>query len=61
MDQLRLLINQRNRDIEVPLGASGMSAAVVDQTTKGAPARVEKLSGTSFRLPGFAVAVVTLP
>ncbi|MGO9242117.1 MAG: glycosyl hydrolase family 39 [Bryobacteraceae bacterium] len=56
-----LLINQRNRDIEVPLGASGTSAAVVDQTTKGAPARVEKLAGTSFRLPGFAVAVITLP
>jgi len=56
-----LLINKRNRDIEVPLAVSGASAAVVDQTTKGAPARVEKLAGTNFRLPGFAVAVVTLP
>jgi hypothetical protein len=56
-----LLINKRDRIIEVPLGVSGASAAVVDQTTKGAPARIEKVSGASFRLPGLAVAVVTLP
>jgi hypothetical protein len=57
-----LLINQRNHEIVVPLTtASGASAAVVDQTTQGAPARVETLSGSSFRLPGFGVAVLTLP
>jgi hypothetical protein len=34
---------------------------VVDQTTQGAPARVETLGAASFRLPGFGVAVLTLP
>lgn len=38
-----------------------MTAAVVDQTTQGASARIEALNGASFRLPGFAVAVLTLP
>jgi hypothetical protein len=57
-----LLINKRNHDIQVPLTtASGATAAVVDQTTQGAPARIETLTGSSFRLPGFAVAVLTLP
>ena len=57
-----LLISQRDREIMVPLlSASGATAAVVDQTTMGEPARVEKLSGDSFRLPGFGVAVITWP
>ena len=57
-----LLINKRNHEIEVPLTTtSGASAAVVDQTTQGAPARVETLGAASFRLPGFGVAVLTLP
>ena len=64
-----LLINKRNHEIEVPLaGTSGTSgetygatAAVVDQTTQGAPARVETLGAAGFRLPGFGVAVLTLP
>jgi hypothetical protein len=57
-----LLINKRDRDIQVPLAtASGATAAVVDQITQGAPARIEALNGASFRLPGLAVAVLVLP
>ena len=56
-----LLISKRNRDIDVPLPAAGAGAAVVDQTTKGDPARIERIAGSTFRLPGFGVAVVTMP
>jgi hypothetical protein len=57
-----LLVSKRDREIEVPLAASaGATAIVVDQSTKGDPARVEKLSGDSFRLPGYGVAVITWP
>jgi hypothetical protein len=57
-----LLVSQRDRDIMVPLAsAAGATATVVDQTTKGDPARVEKLDGDSFHLPGFGVAIVTWP
>jgi hypothetical protein len=56
-----LLISKRDREIEVPLpGAAGASVNIVDQTTAGNPARVEAVSGASLRLPGYAVAVVTL-
>lgn len=55
-----LLISKRNRNIEVTLpGAAGAVATVVDQTTRGGAPRTETLSGETFRLPGFAVAVVT--
>jgi len=57
-----LLISKRDHEIEVPLAAAaGATVTVVDQTTKGDPARVEKLAGDTFRLPGFGVAVVTWP
>lgn len=57
-----LLVSKRDREIVVPLaGSAGATAAVVDQSTKGDPARVEKLSGDSFRLPGYGVAVITWP
>ena len=57
-----LLISKRDREIVVPLAASaGGTAVVVDQSTKGDPARVETLSGDSFRLPGYGVAVITWP
>jgi hypothetical protein len=57
-----LLVSKRDHEITVPLSAAaGATATVVDQTTKGDPARVEKLDGDSFRLPGFGVAVITWP
>jgi len=64
-----LLINKRNHEIEVPLaGTSGLlektygaTAAVVDQTTQGAPARVENIGRRRLPPAGFGVAVLTLP
>jgi hypothetical protein len=57
-----LLISKRDREIAVELeGAADASAAVVDQTTAAGPARIESLPGDTFRLPGYAVAVVTFP
>ncbi|MGE5645373.1 MAG: glycosyl hydrolase family 39 [Acidobacteriota bacterium] len=53
-----LLINKRDREIEVEI--AGELAAIVDQTTKGDPARIERLAGEPLTLPGYAVAVVTL-
>jgi len=56
-----LLVSKRNRDVELTLpGTSGATAAVVDQTTRGEPARSQALSGEAFHLPGLGVAVVTL-
>ena len=56
-----LLISKRDREIPVSLdNAAGATATIVDQTTQGGPPRVETLSGDTFRLPGFAVAVITL-
>jgi len=56
-----LLINKRDRsqDISLP-GFAGAAVDVVDQATAGGPARREQLSGESYSLPGFAVAVLTL-
>ena len=57
-----LLISRRDRNIDIPLtGARNATAQIVDQTTQGNPARTEKLSGDTFRLPGYGVAVITLP
>ena len=57
-----LLISKRDRPIELSLeGAVGATIAVVDQTTMGEPARIEKLQKDTFRLPRLAVAVVSLP
>lgn len=56
-----LLVNKRAHDVEVPLvGEARATASIVDQTTKGDVARVETFTRDSFRLPGYAVAVVTL-
>jgi hypothetical protein len=56
-----LLLSKRNRDIEVGIpGGAGATATVVDQSTRGDDPRTETLSGDTLRLPGFAVAVVTL-
>jgi len=57
-----LLVNERNRDIEVSLpGASQATEQVVDQTTRDNPPASVHLSGDTIALKGFAVAVVTLP
>lgn len=57
-----LLVSKRDRGIEISLdGAAGATAAVVDQSTAGQPARVETLSGDTFLLTGYTVAVVTFP
>jgi hypothetical protein len=57
-----LLVSKRDRQIDVPLTDAGnASALIVDQTTQGNPARAEKLDGDTFRLPGYGVAVITLP
>jgi hypothetical protein len=56
-----LLISKRDREIAVPLdNAAGATAMIVDQTTQGGPPRIETLSAGAFRLPGYAVAVITL-
>ena len=57
-----LLINQRNREIEVSLpGASEATEEYVDQTTGFEPPASTRLAGDTVTLKGFAVAVVTLP
>ncbi len=55
-----LLVSKRNRDLDIVIPRlPGAAAEVVDQTTKGGPARTERMSEVTFRLPGFAVAVLT--
>jgi len=57
-----LLISKRARSLDLALpNFAGATAEVVDQITGGSPARIEQLSRENFRLPGFAVAVLTLP
>jgi len=57
-----LLVSKRNRELEVEVaGAAGATASVVDQRTANQPARTETLTADSFRLGGYAVAVITLP
>ena len=57
-----LLINERNREIEVSLpGASQATEEYVDQRTGYDPPASTHLAGDTVTLQGFAVAVVTLP
>lgn len=57
-----LLVSKRDREIEVPLqGSANATAVIVDQTTQGNPPRTTALTGDTFRLPGYGVAVITLP
>ena len=57
-----LLINKRDRSLDLTLpGFADATVDVVDQVTAGGPAHTEKLSGDSYSLPGFAVAVLELP
>jgi hypothetical protein len=55
-----LLVNKRDRSFAVTLPATATAMSVVDQTTKGEPAALRQVSGTTVTLPGLAVAVVTL-
>lgn len=55
-----LLVNKRDREQTLSLPGFGRaSAEIVDQATGGGPFRAERLSGESFTLPAFGVAVVT--
>lgn len=57
-----LLVNKRNRTFDVTVaGANGGQENYVDQTTGFQPPASQKLSGDSFKLAGYSVAVVTLP
>ena len=57
-----LLISKRDRSLDLALpGFAGASGEAVDQVTSGGPARTEQLRGDSYCLPGFGVAVLTLP
>jgi len=57
-----LLISKRDCGLDLSLpGLTGATAEIVDQATGGGPARIERLSAEAFRLPGLAVAVLTLP
>ena len=57
-----LLVNKRNRSFDVLLpDAAGGQVDYVDQTTGLKPPGTANLSGESFKLGGFAVAVVTFP
>lgn len=57
-----LLVNERNRSVDVSLaGASGGEEEYVDQTTGEQPAAKTGLIGDKLTLGGFSVAVVTLP
>jgi hypothetical protein len=57
-----LLVNKRDRTIEVAVpGAGGGRQDVVDQTTASAPPASRKLDGETVSLGGYAVAVVTMP
>ena len=56
-----LFVNKRDREFEVQLPEStGAKIEVIDQTTGSNPPASSTLDGSSFKLGGFAVAVVTL-
>lgn len=53
-----LLVNKRNRDIQITLPQPAKSIHFVDQTTKGAPPGSEQVGGRGIQLHGYEVAVV---
>lgn len=53
-----LLINKRNRDVQVSLPDRAKSVEFVDVRTKGAPPKRQSINGSDIELRGFAVAVV---
>ena len=57
-----LLVNKRDRDIELAVpGAGGARQEYVDQTTKFDPPASAKVDGDKVTLRGLGVAVITLP
>jgi hypothetical protein len=55
-----LLVNKRDRDIDVKLPQAAMSVEFVDETTQSEPPHRRELSGDEYKLGAFGVAVVTL-
>ena len=56
-----LLVNKRERGCEISLpGSDGAKLEMVDLATGSNPPAVSTISGSSFKLGGFGVAVVTL-
>jgi hypothetical protein len=57
-----LLVSKTGGDILIQLaGLRGGKARIVDQVSAGGPIRTEVLTGDEFSLPGYGVAVITLP
>ncbi len=55
-----LLVNKRDRDIDLTLGGRASQVEYVDQTTKGAPPVRQALSANKLTLHGLSVSVVTM-
>jgi hypothetical protein len=55
-----LLVNKRDRDIELDFGDRLTGLEVVDQTTKAAPASKQAVTGNRLTLHGLGVAVVSI-
>jgi len=55
-----LLVNKRNRDMQLELPGAAKSVEYVDQTTRGDPPAKQALNGDKLALRGFSVAVVTM-
>jgi UDP-N-acetylglucosamine--N-acetylmuramyl-(pentapeptide) pyrophosphoryl-undecaprenol N-acetylglucosamine transferase len=55
-----LLVNKRNREIELTLPGSASGMEYVDQTTMSKPPGKEAVNGDKLKLRGFGVAVVTM-
>lgn len=56
-----LLVNKRDREFEINLAeAGGANIEMIDLTTGSNPPASESVTGSSFKLGGFGVAVVTL-
>jgi hypothetical protein len=55
-----LLVNKRDRNIDLTLPQPASGLQIVDQTTSSAPPAHKSLNGSKLNLPGLAVAVVTM-
>jgi hypothetical protein len=55
-----LLVNKRDRDIEVNLPEQAKAVQFVDQTTKDALRATQPAGGPNIQLHGYEVAVVTM-
>lgn len=56
-----LLVNKRDRDIDVILPEQAKTVQFVDQTTKDAPPAIQQSGTANIQLHGYAVVVVTMP